>query len=252
MTGSFCLSVVLHLFVLLLLVSFFEQQTALQPVVVDLSMEVGNLAAARSPANSKVDEATQKQPAAKRLPQKTIPMVSRQLGVPASKAVAAPVTLPDFSATPAKNADYIHNNEMQADSNSTTVAAKDQAAVSGAFATGSATATGKNQQQTSGNGQGAAGQAQQRYLQENFSHVRDKIMENLHYPPLARRMNWSGKVLLSFRIGLDGNISNLKIKESAGREVLDHSALETVRKSAPFPKPPFPVEIVVPVNFRLI
>lgn len=93
--------------------------------------------------------------------------------------------------------------------------------------------------------------AQQHYVKEHFAYIRDLVTRRLAYPPLARRMNWSGKTVVSFVIQEDGSISTLKVLESSRHAILDQSALDTVRAVAPFPKPPVRAEIVLPVQFAL-
>jgi periplasmic protein TonB len=93
--------------------------------------------------------------------------------------------------------------------------------------------------------------AKQRYLVENYAYIRDVIAKKLVYPPMARKMNWSGKAVVSFTIVEDGSVHSLRMVQSSGYPVLDSSALETVRQAAPFPKPPARAEIVVPINFKM-
>jgi protein TonB len=50
------------------------------------------------------------------------------------------------------------------------------------------------------------------------------------YPSIARRRGWEGKVLLRIDVGADGLPGKVEIAESSGREVLDQSALRTVRR----------------------
>lgn len=92
---------------------------------------------------------------------------------------------------------------------------------------------------------------QQRYIKEHFTYIRDLITTHLTYPPLARKMNWSGKVVVAFVIAGDGTVNNIRVVETSGFKILDKSAMETVRRVAPFPKPPQRAEIVVPINFRM-
>ena len=93
---------------------------------------------------------------------------------------------------------------------------------------------------------------QQRYLKENFAYIRDLITKQLVYPPMARRMNWSGKAMVSFTIIEDGSVHTIRVIQSSGYPLLDKSALDTVRQAAPFPKPPARAEIVVPINFKML
>lgn len=93
--------------------------------------------------------------------------------------------------------------------------------------------------------------AQQRYLKEHFMYISALISKQLEYPLMARKMNWSGKVVVAFTIAEDGSVHAIRVTETSGFPVLDKSALETVRRVAPFPRPPVRAEIVVPINFKL-
>jgi protein TonB len=94
--------------------------------------------------------------------------------------------------------------------------------------------------------------AHQRYLKEHFTYIRDLITNRLVYPPMARKMNWSGKVVVAFVITEEGAVHSIRVVEKSGFRALDKSAVETVRSVAPFPKPPQRAEIVVPINFRMM
>ena len=93
---------------------------------------------------------------------------------------------------------------------------------------------------------GAAG-----YERENFSYVRDRIHRRLVYPLMARKMGWAGQVLVSFVIDEEGAVAEAKVVRSSGYELLDRSALESVRLGAPYPRPPSRAEFVMPVAYRL-
>jgi len=94
--------------------------------------------------------------------------------------------------------------------------------------------------------------AQQRYLKEHFTYIRDLITKQLVYPPMARKMRWSGKVVVAFIIAEDGTVHNIRVLETSGFPILDKGAAETVRNTAPFPKPPVRAEIVVPIRFNMM
>jgi len=94
--------------------------------------------------------------------------------------------------------------------------------------------------------------AQQRYLKEHFIYIRDLITQQLVYPPMARKMGWSGKTVVSFIIAEDGTVHNIRVAESSGFTILDKNAVEAVRTVAPFPRPPIRAEIVVPINFKMM
>lgn len=90
------------------------------------------------------------------------------------------------------------------------------------------------------------------FLKENLSVISELIRSYLTYPVVARRMGWEGRVVVSFRLLPDGRIEDIRIEESSGYEVLDRNTLRVVRlASGEFPKPDRPVEIRLPVVYRL-
>ena len=93
---------------------------------------------------------------------------------------------------------------------------------------------------------------QQRYLKEHFIYIRDLITKQLVYPPMARKMGWSGKTVVTFIIAEDGTVHNIRVTEPSGFTILDKNAVEAVRTVAPFPRPPIRAEIVVPINFKMM
>jgi periplasmic protein TonB len=101
------------------------------------------------------------------------------------------------------------------------------------------------------NGDGSIESVRTKYLSEHFAYIRDKILRNVSYPVMARRMGWQGKVLLSFVITDDGSVRAFKIIQSSGYIVLDKSAIKTVRDTAPFPRPPGEAQLVIPITYHL-
>ncbi|MBC8017357.1 MAG: TonB family protein, partial [Verrucomicrobia bacterium] len=63
--------------------------------------------------------------------------------------------------------------------------------------------------------------AQQRYLKEHFAYIRELITKQLVYPSMARKMRWSGKVVVAFVIAEDGNVLNIRVVETSGFPILD-------------------------------
>ncbi len=105
-----------------------------------------------------------------------------------------------------------------------------------------------------GSGQAAAETRetlQKRYLREHFAYIRDLIGKELRYPRQAIRMNWSGRVTVTFLVLVDGSLSDLRVSHSSGVSLLDRNALETVERAAPFPKPPVSARLVMPVDYVL-
>ncbi len=113
------------------------------------------------------------------------------------------------------------------------------------------TAKAEGNGQSGGDTGGLRESIRKRYLNEHFAYIRDTVLKNLSYPSIARRMGWSGKVMLSFFILHDGSVNGIKVIQSSGVELLDKSAVEAVRKAAPFPRPPAEAEVVIPVVYRL-
>ncbi|WP_272486979.1 energy transducer TonB [Zeimonas sediminis] len=50
------------------------------------------------------------------------------------------------------------------------------------------------------------------------------------YPMRARRMGDQGEVLLDVRVGADGRVTDVRLKRSSGSELLDRTAIDTVRQ----------------------
>lgn len=56
------------------------------------------------------------------------------------------------------------------------------------------------------------------------------LARHFEYPLLARRRGWQGIVLLSLTVEADGALERVRINRSSGYEVLDRSALDTMRR----------------------
>jgi protein TonB len=98
---------------------------------------------------------------------------------------------------------------------------------------------------------GAVAAAQAEYVSAQFVNIRTKIIRGLNYPAIARTRGWSGKVTVAFTVCADGSVEELSIVESSGFPILDKSALETIKKACPLPKPPVKTALVMPIVYRL-
>lgn len=76
-------------------------------------------------------------------------------------------------------------------------------------------------------------------------------MRNLSFPAAARKLGWSGKILISFVIVEDSNVEDIKIIFSSGYEVLDHNVVSVIRRTAPFPKPAIKAQLILPIAYNL-
>jgi len=90
------------------------------------------------------------------------------------------------------------------------------------------------------------------FLRERLSVISNIVQRHINYPPIARKMGWEGRVLVSFVLEQNGDIRDLKVLKSCGYEVLDKEALDAIRRSyRDFPKPPVSVMVKLPISFRL-
>lgn len=75
------------------------------------------------------------------------------------------------------------------------------------------------------------------------------------YPMVARRMGWSGKVVLNVEVLAEGSCGDLSVFKSSGHEILDKAAMQTVKswRFAPARRGGQPVTqwFKVPIQFSL-
>lgn len=76
------------------------------------------------------------------------------------------------------------------------------------------------------------------------------------YPARALRQRHEGVTHLRFSVDRNGGVRAVRLERSSGSDLLDDEALDVVRRAQPLPPPPpeiegEPVEVVVPVQFRL-
>jgi protein TonB len=89
------------------------------------------------------------------------------------------------------------------------------------------------------------------YISAHFARIRDKILKKISYPTVARRMGWSGRVVVAFIICEDGHVEDISIRESSGFSILDQNAIMAVRESCPLPRPPVRTALVMQVLYQL-
>ena len=68
--------------------------------------------------------------------------------------------------------------------------------------------------------------------------VNGHVQRYTRYPDAAARGGMKGAVRVSISIGGSGNLASARVTASSGYPVLDSEALATVRRAAPYPKPP--------------
>lgn len=89
-----------------------------------------------------------------------------------------------------------------------------------------------------------------------FDMMRLKIEGNKRYPESGKKRQQEGRVRVRLVIDREGRLSSLKIVKGSRHKVLDRAALNAVRNSAPFPRPPAsllkePLKLELTINFQL-
>jgi len=92
---------------------------------------------------------------------------------------------------------------------------------------------------------------EQQYIAENFSYIRDRISGKVTYPPIARKMGWQGRVIVSFVIQPDGLVQDITVVKSCGFKALDQNAIKIIKACLPFPKPMIAAKITLPIVYRI-
>jgi len=88
-------------------------------------------------------------------------------------------------------------------------------------------------------------------MRYDFNYVRQRILRNLKFPATARKMGLSGKIVVSFLLKADGQVERITVVSSSGYEILDHTVVTTIRRVAPFPRPPVSAQLMLPIVFHL-
>lgn len=86
--------------------------------------------------------------------------------------------------------------------------------------------------------------------------INKKLAQHFYYPLLAYRNGWQGRVILSMRVGVNGELSNFRLAKSSGYESLDRAAINSASKIKKVPEivsmlTTQSMEIKVPVVYRL-
>lgn len=94
-------------------------------------------------------------------------------------------------------------------------------------------------------------------IKEYYEMVRLKIQSKKKYPESAKTRRFSGRTAVRFQLFPNGEAKTITIAKSSGRKTLDNAALNAVKKSSPFPKPPGaliskPVNLEITIVFELI
>lgn len=74
-----------------------------------------------------------------------------------------------------------------------------------------------------------------------FARIKRQIELVWNYPNEAQRKGITGELTLRFQISRDGNLTNIRLINGSGYNILDEAALQAVKSAAPYY--PFPVTI---------
>lgn len=89
-------------------------------------------------------------------------------------------------------------------------------------------------------------------VNDHLGEIKMILAQNLQYPKMAQKLKMQGDVKIAFLLERDGSITNIKVVESSGYDLLDRDAVELIEKTASkFPKPTQSVRISVPLSYVL-
>ncbi|MDR2261071.1 MAG: energy transducer TonB [Azoarcus sp.] len=80
--------------------------------------------------------------------------------------------------------------------------------------------------------------------------MKQRVERNLRYPLAARLAGETGNTGVRFSIAPDGSVRSAAVKKSSGHPDLDAAALDAIRRSSPFPSPPFEREMEFSTTFN--
>lgn len=94
---------------------------------------------------------------------------------------------------------------------------------------------------------------QDTFVETNFHSIRDKVLANLKYPPIAKRMKQIGVVEVLLVIDTDGKLLEVTLHKSSGYKLLDSSAISAASKlsSQTLPIPQTISRVMLPIYFVL-
>ena len=90
--------------------------------------------------------------------------------------------------------------------------------------------------------------AKNRNYKEYYSSVRDLINKKAVLPRMAEKLKLEGGVEVFLAVAQNGQLIEVRLVQSSGKELLDKSAVEAVRRASPFPKPPVDAELEMKVR----
>ena len=79
-------------------------------------------------------------------------------------------------------------------------------------------------------------------LRQGFrKQIRHKVGKAKYYPRMAQRLGFEGKPVVSFTLGVKGELLDLRLAQASTYSLLNEAALETIRRGTPYPPIPGPL-----------
>ena len=79
-------------------------------------------------------------------------------------------------------------------------------------------------------------------LRQGFrKQIRHKVGKAKYYPRIAQRLGFEGKPVVSFTLGVKGELLDLRLAQASTYNLLNEAALETIRRGTPYPPIPGPL-----------
>ncbi len=85
---------------------------------------------------------------------------------------------------------------------------------------------------------------------DSLKMILSKISSAKYYPLIAKKRGLQGDALLRFELKTDGALEKVTIIKSSGSSILDKTAVNTVKKAAPFPYINGSIDIVLSYQFN--
>jgi len=94
---------------------------------------------------------------------------------------------------------------------------------------------------------------QDAFVETNFHSIRDKVLANLKYPHVAKRMKQTGVVEVLLIIDTDGKLLEVTLHKSSGYKLLDNSAISAAGMlcTQTLPIPQTISRVMLPIYFAL-
>jgi protein TonB len=81
-----------------------------------------------------------------------------------------------------------------------------------------------------------------------LAYIKDFINKNLIYPPMARRRNIQGLVVVQFEVESNGSLAAIMVDHSSGSSILDNAAVLLIKKMYPLNNAAIPRKLALKVN----